>query len=179
MHRPIILALALLSCAAAQAGDFELLTGAVGEEPAREDPSVRILAGHLPMALDFALGAAVRGEPGAPDETAMAVQRSWRQGASWEDRPVAVRLWLQWLDAGPLRSTRAYVTLATTPSTTFSQREWHPGAGVVMNFGGSKGLLQQMSLGSMLRFDVAPGSQVALRFKGGRMGVQYRMQFTL
>lgn len=167
----------------AGAAAFELLPGEATPTLASEveDPSVRILTGAT-VPLDFRLsapGAAGLAEPAAPN---LAVRAALGWSTPVEDLPPTsvMRLWLN-LPAGngPTRSTQAFVSLGTgTPGAALS-RQWRPSAGVVMNLRSAGGWTQQMSLGSMLRFDMTDASQVALRFKGGRLGVQYRLQFDL
>jgi hypothetical protein len=144
-----------------------------------EDPSVRILTGHAPLPLQFTL-LSRDGEP-----TAWQAPRALRP-APWLDTPEtaaptpALRLWMPLsVAARSVHFTQAYLHLSGSAGQHPGDAlQWRPGAGVVMHFGEAPGMLQQMSLGSVLRLDMGQGSQVSLRLKGGRLGVQYRLQFS-
>lgn len=174
---PLLVVCSLTWACAACAATFELSSGAsiVSADLVEDDPSVRILTGR-PLPLDFEL---------ASSPTALESQNAARAALGWTYRaedaqPVSVLRWsLALPGAGPWRSARAYVGLASGGQTATALRQWRPAAGVVMDLRGTTGWPQQMSLGSALRFDMADGAQVALRFKGGRLGVQYRLQFSL
>jgi len=137
--------------------------------------------------------------PAALPLTFSLIQRESEWGA-WADAPVGpvvppgalarglpapamaeptMRLWLPVQDLGNprLRFTHAYVNLSR-PTFHNGDLQVRPGAGVVMQLGSGTNYLQQLSLGSVFKLNMGDGS-LALRLRGGRMGVQYRMQFSL
>lgn len=161
---------------------YALQPESTGNPALHDDPSLRIMVGTQSLPLSFSL-----------------IQRESEWGA-WADAsfgpvmprgalarglpPVeavepAVRLWIPMHGSGQrMRFTHAYVNLSR-PTLSDGDLQVRPGAGVVMQLGGSTGYLQQLSLGSVFRLNMGEGSQVALRLKGGRLGVQYRLQFNL
>lgn len=147
-----------------------------------DDPSLRIMVGTRSVPLSFSL---------------IKPESDWGAWADASLGPVlppgglapglpprattepTMRLWIPMQDSGQrLRFTHAYVNL-TRPSFADGDLQVRPGAGVVMQLSSRKGYLQELSLGSVFRLNMSEGSQVALRMKGGRLGVQYRLQFNL
>lgn len=153
-----------------------------GPPGVHDDPSLRIMVGTRSLPLSFAL-IQPQGEWGAWADASLgpvlpptALARGLPPLAAAEP---TMRLWIPVQDNGQrLRLTHAYVNL-TRPSFQDGDLQVRPGAGVVMQLGSGNGYLQQLSLGSVFRLNMGEGSQVALRLKGGRLGVQYRLQFNL
>jgi hypothetical protein len=147
-----------------------------------EDPSLRILARTHALPLNFALVAASDAwaawspEPRGAAATSVALAAGLPLQAS--DEPF-MRLWIPLSTSGQrLRLTHAFVNLIR-PGYADGDMQWRPSAGVVMRLGSGPAYLQQLSLGSVFRLNVGEGAQLALRLRGGRLGLQYRLQFTL
>lgn len=179
--RTLAATLLLLSGLGTAAQAYEL-TGPGDTETAEalDDPSVRILAGHAPLPLQFAL---VSRDDGASAWPALSTAHPlpWLVTPDTPAPTPALRLWMPLsVAARSVRFTQAYFHLGGGAGPNPGDAgQWRPGAGVVMRLGAAPGMLQQMSLGSVFRLDMGTGSQVALRLKGGRLGVQYRLQFSL
>lgn len=156
-------------------------------------------AGAIPAALPFDAALRIMVGTRSLPLTFSLIQRESEWGA-WADAPVGpvvppgalarglpapamaeptMRLWLPMQDLGNprLRFTHAYVNLSR-PTFQDGDLQVRPGAGVVMQLGSGTNYLQQLSLGSVFKLNMGDGS-LALRLRGGRMGVQYRMQFNL
>lgn len=148
-----------------------------------EDPSVRILARTQSLALNFSLvsqdevWAAWSADTAAASAAGLGA-RLPTQSMPLGSEPV-MRLWIPLADHGQrLRLTHAFVNL-TRPGYVGGDLQVRPSAGVVMHLGGGPTYLQQLSLGSVFRLNTGQGSQLALRLRGGRLGLQYRLQFNL
>lgn len=169
---------ALLCLAAGCARGYSL---APDEEPGAwsfDDPAVRILVGQ-PLPLSFAL--ASQDNDWAPWPSALPRPLPLPGRFSETPSEPGVRLWLP-VTAGErsrVRLTHAYVHLGQPAWNDADHRVVRPGAGFVMQLGRAPGHLQQVALGSVFRLDMGAGSQVSLRLRGGRLGVQYRLQFSL
>lgn len=161
-----------LQATMACAGTFELLPSGATPLPTDDDPSTRLLAGPTRLAYDYRLAAPALG---VGPETVSA-------GSTSHSAEVPLlRLQAPGLREGPLRFQRADVSLSVaTGPAAIGPRQARAGAGPVgMDLREAKGPVSPMSFGSVLRFDMAQGAQVALRFKGGRLGLQYRVPFSL
>lgn len=153
-----------------------------GNAALHDDPSLRIMVGTQSLPLSFSL-IQRESEWGAWADASLGPVMPRGALAPGLPAPAAVeptvRLWIPMQDSGQrMRFTHAYVNLSR-PTLNDGDLQVRPGAGVVMQLGGSTGYLQQLSLGSVFRLNMGEGSQVALRLKGGRLGVQYRLQFNL
>lgn len=161
---------------------YGLQPDAAGPPALHDDPSLRIMVGTRSLPLSFSL-IQPQGEWGAWADASLgpvlppnALARGLPPLANAEP---TMRLWIPVQDNGQrMRFTHAYVNL-TRPTFQDGDLQVRPGAGVVMQLGSGNGYLQQLSLGSVFRLNMGEGSQVALRLKGGRLGVQYRLQFNL
>lgn len=151
--------------------------GSVGE-----DPSLRILARTQALPLNFALVQPSQAWAAWSPETLGPVTAPGALAAGLpaptSEEPF-MRLWIPLNDNGQrLRLTHAFVNL-TRPVYADGDRQLRPSAGVVMRLGSGPAYLQQLSLGSVFRLNVGEGAQLALRLRGGRLGLQYRLQFNL
>lgn len=161
---------------------YGLHPDAGGPPEVHDDPSLRIMVGTRSLPLSFSLiqpqaewGAWADASQG-PVMPVNALARGLPPPAFAEP---TMRLWIPVEDNGQrMRFTHAYVNL-TRPTFQDGDLQVRPGAGVVMQLGSGSGYQQQLSLGSVFRLNMGEGSQVSLRLKGGRLGVQYRLQFNL
>lgn len=168
---------ALLCLAAGWARGYSLVPDDEPGASSFDDPAVRILVGQ-PLPLSFAL--ASQDNDWAPWPSALPRPAPLPGRFSETPSEPSVRLWLPVTtgERSRLRFTHAYVHLGQ-PAWNDADHRVRPGAGFVMQLGRSPGHLQQLALGSVFRLDMGAGSQVSLRLRGGRLGVQYRLQFNL
>lgn len=179
VHRLVSVVLGALLCVAAGiARGYSLTPDDQSVPPSFDDPAVRILVGQQPLPLTFVLVS--QDNDWAPWPSAL--PRLAPPAGRFSPAPAehGVRLWLPVTDAdrSPFRLTQAYVHLGQ-PAWNDADHRVRPGAGFVMQLGRAPGHLQQLALGSVFRLDMGAGSQVTLRLRGGRLGVQYRVHFSL